>query len=68
MWTRGLDLNQPCVRDSLERHLGRPFDSFQQNASWEPLEDYDPFPQDAPTRERAVVRLAYLYICTIRAH
>ncbi len=44
VWTRGLDLNQPCVRDSLERHLGRPFDSFHQNASWEPLEDYDPFP------------------------
>jgi hypothetical protein len=43
-WTRGLDLEQPCVRHSLEKHLGKNIDSFLQNNSWEALENYEPFP------------------------
>jgi len=45
VWTRGLDLKQPCVSDSIEKHLGKNFDSFEQNSSWEALEDYEPFPR-----------------------
>ena len=44
VWTRGLDLKQRCVSEPLEKHLGKNFDSFEQNSAWEALEDYVPFP------------------------